>query len=74
MGRVPDSPEIMQQCICGGCPSYNQCMQDNQEGLYCARKKSACEFDRNGCICGACPLASEYALEKLFYCATGAED
>jgi hypothetical protein len=26
------------------------------------------------CICGACPLASEYALEKLFYCATGAED
>lgn len=74
MANVPDTPESLQQCICGGCPSYNQCMQDNQEGLYCARKKSACEFDRNGCICGACPLASEYALEKLFYCATGAED
>jgi len=26
------------------------------------------------CIFGGCPLASQYALAKLFYCATGAED
>jgi hypothetical protein len=69
MANVPDTPETLRKCICGGCPSYNQCMQDNQEGLYCARQKSACEFERMGCICGACPLASEYDLDKLFYCA-----
>ena len=69
---IPDTPEMLQRCICGGCPSYNQCMQDNQEGLYCARSKSDCEFDRSGCICGVCPLASEFDLDQLFYCATGA--
>lgn len=69
---IPDTPEMLQRCICGGCPSYNQCMQDNQEGLYCARSKSECEFERSGCICGVCPLASEYDLDQLFYCATRA--
>jgi hypothetical protein len=69
---IPDTPEMLQRCICGGCPSYNRCMQDNQEGLYCARSKSECEFERSGCICGVCPLASEYDLDQLFYCATGA--
>ena len=74
MARVPDTQENLQKCICGGCPSYNQCMQDNMEGLYCAREKSGCEFDKSGCICGACPLAPEFNLDKLFYCETGAEE
>ena len=39
MAKVPDTPEVMQQCICG-----------------------------------ACPLASQYELDKLFYCAAGAEE
>lgn len=72
MAKVPDIQENLQKCICGGCPSYNQCMQDNMEGLYCAREKSSCEFDKNGCICGVCPLAPEFNLDKLFYCETGA--
>ncbi len=38
MAKVPDTLEIMQQCICG-----------------------------------ACPLASQFDLDKLFFCAIGAE-
>jgi len=71
MAKVPDTEEYLKKCICGGCPSYDQCMKDKTEGLYCARDKSACEITRNGCICGACPLASEFSLGKMYYCESG---
>jgi hypothetical protein len=66
--------ESMKKCICGGCPSHNQCMKDNMQGLFCAKGKSSCEFDKNGCICGSCPLASEYRLDKMYYCEIGAAE
>jgi hypothetical protein len=74
MSKVPDTKEYLQQCICEGCPSYNQCMKDNSEVLYCARARSACEFEKNGCMCLACPLTSEFNLEKLYYCEIGASE
>jgi len=73
MAKVPDTPENSQKCICGDCPSYNQCMKDKGELLYCAGKKSECDFERKGCLCGMCPLTPEFGLEKTYYCATGAE-
>lgn len=73
MAKVPDTREMLQKCICGGCPSYDQCMRNKQEALYCARHKSACEFERRDCLCGACPLAAEFDLDKLFYCAFDVE-
>jgi len=72
MAKVPDTSENLQKCICGGCPSYNQCMKDKMEGLFCAREKSTCEVVKNGCLCGACPLASDYRLDKMYYCEIGA--
>jgi hypothetical protein len=74
MGKVPNTQENMEKCICDGCPSYNQCMKDKDEGFYCAEDKSACEFDKSGCLCGMCPLTAEFALEKMYYCETGAEE
>ncbi|MFC2165867.1 DUF2769 domain-containing protein [Acidobacteriota bacterium] len=74
MGRVPNTEENMEKCICDDCPSYNQCMKDKDEGFYCAEDKSTCEFDKNGCLCGMCPLTAEFALEKMYYCETGAEE
>ncbi len=74
MAKVPDTSENLQQCICGECPSYNDCMRDKMEGLYCAREKSSCEFDKNGCLCGACPLVMDYALDKMYYCEIGAAE
>jgi len=71
MAKVPDTQENSLKCICGGCPSYDDCMRDKDEILYCARKKSDCEVSKNGCLCGACPLTSEFDLDKLYYCEIG---
>ena len=74
MGKIPDIPESLIKCICGGCPSFDTCMQDKVEGLYCARGKSVCEITKKGCICRACPLAAENNLEEEYYCLLGAEE
>ena len=74
MATVPDTEETMKKCICGGCPSHNQCMKENMEGLFCARAKTTCELMKNGCICGACPLTAEYSLDKMYYCEIGAAE
>jgi hypothetical protein len=74
MAKVPDTQESMMKCVCGGCPSYDQCMKDKMEGLFCAKGKSSCDVTRNGCICGGCPLAVEYDLDKMYYCEIGAAE
>lgn len=74
MAKVADSEENMKKCICGGCPSYNDCMKEKMQGLFCARGKTDCETERKGCICGSCPVASENRLEKMYYCQVGAEE
>jgi hypothetical protein len=72
MAEVADTPENMQKCICGGCPSHNQCMKDKKQALFCAVGKTDCELAKNGCICGACLVASEHKLDKMYYCEIGA--
>ncbi|MGB7061687.1 MAG: DUF2769 domain-containing protein [Candidatus Zixiibacteriota bacterium] len=74
MAKVADTPENMQKCICGGCPSHNQCMKDNKQGLFCAVGKTDCELAKSGCLCGACPVASEHKLDKMYYCEIGAAE
>jgi hypothetical protein len=73
MPKVADNAENMGKCICSGCPSYNDCMRDGKLGLFCAKGKADCEITKNGCLCGACPVASEYRLDKMYYCITGVE-
>ena len=63
--------KLMAMCTCPGCPSYNECSRGLSEVLYCAAGKSACEYDRMGCICPTCPV---YALKKLqgdYFCIKG---
>ena len=74
MAKVPDTKENLMKCICGSCPSHDQCMKDKMEGLFCARGKASCEFDKQGCICGTCPLTPEFGLDKMYYCETGAAE
>lgn len=69
--KVPDTRENLMKCICGNCPTHNQCMKDGMEGLFCARGKSSCEFEKMGCICGECPLYGEYQLSDMYYCDIG---
>ena len=74
MAKVPDTQENMMKCICGSCPTHDQCMKDKMEGLFCARGKSTCPVTRSGCICGGCPVASENDLDAMYYCETGAAE
>lgn len=74
MLKVPDTPENIEKCICRECPSFKQCMKDNIEGLYCVKGKSTCEFDKIGCLCLACPLTSDFDLDKLYYCEIGVSE
>jgi hypothetical protein len=74
MAKIPDTQENIQKCICGGCPSYSQCMRGKDEILYCARAKSHCEIVKSGCLCGACPLTPEFDLDKMYYCEIGAAE
>lgn len=71
--KVPNNDENYQNCICNGCPTHNECMKEKKEKLFCSRGKSQCKIEKQGCICGECPVASKYNLNKLYYCVNGAE-
>jgi hypothetical protein len=61
-------------CICGSCPSYNECAGGKFEVLYCATGKSPdCITEMKGCTCPSCPLTKEMGLEKSYYCTRGTE-
>ena len=72
--KVVDTTENLQKCICRGCPSYDQCMKDKMQGLLCAKGKTDCDLAKNGCLCGACPVASENKLDEMYYCEIGAAE
>lgn len=63
-----------ESCICKDCSTYDQCMQDNREGLYCAYNKSPCLVKEQECICPACPIYEEYGMMYNTYCIKGSED
>ncbi|MCP8323070.1 MAG: DUF2769 domain-containing protein [Candidatus Methylarchaceae archaeon HK02M2] len=72
--KVPDNKENLMKCICTNCPTHNDCMKERKQGLFCARVKSDCDLERQGCICGQCPISSEYRLSKMYYCEIGAAE
>jgi hypothetical protein len=68
---VEDTKENSEKCICGTCPSKDECMENNNEWFYCAREKSKCPISQKGCVCGACPIFSEYKLNDYYFCIKG---
>jgi hypothetical protein len=72
--KVLDSAENVTKCICPTCPSFDACMKEKAETLYCARQKSACAFEQRGCICMDCPVHKENNLSGGYYCLTGAKE
>ena len=61
-------------CICIGCPTYNECAQKNNELLFCFLGKSLnCIKKELGCICPACPITQEMELENDYFCTRGSE-
>lgn len=66
MGKVPDTPENMARCICGGCPSY-----PGQGGFFCAKGKSGKEVAKKGCLCSGCAVFEEHELAGGYFCVAG---
>lgn len=69
--QVKNTQDNLQKCICGGCPTYDECMKGGAEGLFCARQKSNCDFEKKGCTCGECPMTTENNLSGGYYCESG---
>jgi len=69
---VPYTSENCEKCLCPTCPTFDECMRNRDERLFCSRGKSECEIERKGCLCGECPVESEYGLTGFYYCYFGA--
>lgn len=69
---VPYTQENFEKCLCPVCPTRNECMRNRDERLFCAGGKTRCELKRKGCLCGECPVGSEYGLTGFYYCSIGA--
>jgi hypothetical protein len=65
--------QLKGMCLCPGCPTYNKCMKEKNERLFCALGKSACSVSRKSCLCPSCPVTSRMGLTMTFYCAEGSE-
>jgi hypothetical protein len=62
------------KCVCGSCPTYNECASRKRELLFCLLEKSRdCLLDELGCICPDCPLTAEMDLKNTYYCTQGSE-
>ena len=69
---VPYTKENTERCICPGCPTRNECMKNRNQVLFCSQGKTECDLERKGCLCGECPIESEYGLTDFYYCDEGA--
>lgn len=59
-------------CICSTCPTYVECVE---EVAFCLAEsgKSNCIKDKNGCLCGGCPVQKQMGFEHHYYCILGPE-
>ncbi len=61
-------------CICRNCPTFSQCMDENNEALFCILGKSSCNIYRVDCKCLECPAHSNFEMRYESYCIEGSEE
>lgn len=61
-------------CICRTCPSFNLCMDDNKEALFCILGKSSCQLSIIECKCLECPAHNNFEMRHGSYCVEGSEE
>lgn len=71
MEIVPNIDKNAERCLCPGCPTHNDCMKSNEERIFCSRGNTRCDLEKNGCLCGTCPVWKEYGLNDFYYCEIG---
>jgi hypothetical protein len=66
--------EQKDRCVCGRCPTYNECMREKGEIFYCITGRSpVCTFEKKACICPICPVTTALGLRKAYFCIRGSE-
>ena len=65
---VPDVKENADRCLCPECPTYNECMSNRNQRIFCSRGNTECKLDEEGCICEKCPVWNEYPIKSFYYC------
>ncbi len=70
--KVQDTESNAVQCFCPDCPTYNDCMRDGGQRLFCAREATGCSPTADTCICGRCPVWAAYGLASYYFCVRGA--
>lgn len=74
MPRVDDTAENAERCICPDCPTFNDCMREARETLFCARGMTNCEARTRECICPDCVVWTDYQLGTTYFCLEGAAE
>jgi hypothetical protein len=69
---VDNTPENAELCTCPACPTYNACMREAGELLFCARGKSGCSVSAVSCACGGCTVWGRNQLSSYYFCTKGA--
>ena len=69
--KVDDKPENADRCICPVCPTFNDCMRERGQKLFCSRDSSDCGPRAMSCICGDCPVWDQYELVSYYFCIDG---
>jgi hypothetical protein len=70
--RPENTDQNAGSCLCPGCPTYNGCMKEKGQALFCSRGDTECDPSPKGCICGECPVWASYDLSDYYYCMNGA--
>ena len=70
--RPQDDDRNAGRCHCPQCPTYDDCMSERRQRLFCSRGRTDCDPTSAGCVCGECPVWMEYGLGGYYFCTDGA--
>lgn len=76
MKEVPKNEMTMIKCICATCPSYTECMDTGNLGVFCSiGDAKKCLQDLEGCLCQEnCTVSSEFNFSSDYHCKEGSAD
>ncbi|HII15107.1 MAG TPA: DUF2769 domain-containing protein [Nanoarchaeota archaeon] len=59
------------RCICGSCPSFNEC--GAKAFCFDETGKSKCIKEEKGCLCPSCPVQDKFKFSHTYYCIRGSD-
>ena len=71
--KVELTEDNIDRCICPDCPTYNSdtCPSEKDEKIFCSIGKTSCDVNKEGCMCGGCPVFNDLDLKDGYFCVSG---